>query len=97
MQLGDLVTVIGIIGGGAIMSLFEAKTDLFGAYGIGLFVGFFGYFLVLIFLVVISKNFNADWFLDGRRIKPVDPFEIPADVRPTIGAMGQKDNSNASD
>lgn len=67
VQLSDIVTLIGAIGGGAVLALFEAGTDLFGAYGIGLAVGFFGYFLVLVFLVGVSKNFDADWFLDGRR------------------------------
>lgn len=87
VQLSDLVTLIGVLGGGAIMALFPAKTDLFGAYGIGLAVGFFFYFLVLIFLVGISKNFDVDWFLDGRRKKPTGEYDIPADVRPTGGAM----------
>lgn len=96
VQLSDLVTVIGIIGGGSVLSLFEAKTDLFGAYGIGLFVGFFGYFLTLIFLVGISRNFNVDWFLDGRRIKPSEPFEIPGDVRPTITGMSDLNNNAAN-
>ncbi len=79
VQLSDLVTLIGILGGGAILTLFPARTDLFGAYGIGLFAGFFGYFLVLIILVGTSKNFDVDWFLDGRRRKPVDPFYLPGD------------------
>ena len=84
VQLGDLVTVIGIIGGGSILALFKEGTDLFGAYGIGLF----GYFLTLIFLVGSSENFNVDWFLDGRRKKAEDPFYIPDDIRATTGAMG---------
>ena len=67
VQLSDLVTVIGAIGGGAVLALFKQGTDLFGGYGIGLAIGFFGYFIVLIFLVGISKNFDVDWFLDGRR------------------------------
>lgn len=67
VQLSDLVTVIGAIGGGAVLVLFPAGTDMFGAYGIGLSIGFFGYFFSLICLVAISKNFDSDWFLDGRR------------------------------
>ena len=67
VQLSDLVTLVGVLGGGAILALFPARTDLFGAYGIGLFTGFFAYFLVLVFLVAISKNFGVDFFLDGRR------------------------------
>lgn len=80
VQLTDLVTLIGVIGGGAVLALFPARSDLFGAYGIGLFGGFFGYFLVLVILVGVSPNFTSDWFLDGRRIRPVEPFYIPAEV-----------------
>ena len=77
VQLSDLVTVIGVIGGSAVLALFPAGTDLFGAYGIGLAIGFFGYFIVLIFLVGISKNFDADWFLDGRRKMPDGTVLVP--------------------
>ena len=69
VQFSDLATVIGILGGGAIMALFPASTDLFGGYGIGLFIGFFSYFLYLNLQVRISKNFTVDWFLDGRSKK----------------------------
>ncbi|HET7039214.1 MAG TPA: hypothetical protein VFH97_04960 [Gemmatimonadales bacterium] len=67
VQLGDLVTLVGVLGGGAVLALFPARTDLFGAYGIGLFIGFFGYFLALIIMVSVSRNFGVDFFLDGRR------------------------------
>ena len=87
VQFSDLVTVIGVIGGAGILALFKPESDLFGAYGIGLAVGFFLYFIVLIILVAVSPNFNADWFLDGRRRKPTGDFEIPGTVRPTGGAM----------
>ena len=53
----DLVTLIGIIGGTAVLALFPAQSDLFGAYGLGLAIGFFGYFLVMVLLVAISSNF----------------------------------------
>ncbi len=69
VQFSDLATVIGILGGGAILALFPASTDLFGGYGIGLFIGFFSYFLYLNLQVRISKNFTVDWFLDGRSKK----------------------------
>ena len=87
VQLSDLVTLLGILGGGAITALFPARTDLFGAYGIGLFCGFFIYFIVLIFLVGISKKFGSDWFLDGRRKNLEKDEFIPGDVRGTAGAM----------
>src|SRR2546430_481404 len=62
VQLTDIVTLIGVLGGGAVLALFPARSDLFGAYGVGLFVGFFSYFLALIVLVGISKNFGVDFF-----------------------------------
>jgi hypothetical protein len=74
VQLGDIVTLIGAIGGAAVLALFDAKSDLFGAYGIGLAIGFFGYFTALLLLVRQStrttRNFDWDWFLDGRRKDP---------------------------
>ena len=66
VQLSDIVTLIGAIGGAAILALFPAKTDLFGAYGIGLASGFFVYFFILVILVNKAPGFSAAWFLDGR-------------------------------
>jgi len=83
VQLSDVVTLIGAVGGGAILALFPQGSDLFGAYGVGLFAGFFGYLLMLAVLVAVSDNFDRDWFLDGRRKKPIDPYYIPGDQRPT--------------
>lgn len=84
VQFSDLTTVIGIIGGAAITQLFgDGSTLLFGAYGIGLATGFFGYFICLLILVAISENFDSDWFLDGRRKKPQDPYEIPVSMEGT--------------
>jgi len=79
VQLSDLVTLIGVLGGGAILVIFPAKSDLFGAYGLGLATGYFLYFLALVILVSKSDNFTSDWFLDGRRKRPIEPFCIPDD------------------
>ncbi len=87
VQLNDVVTLIGILGGAAIQALFKPDGALFGAYGVGLAVGFFGYFFVLIILVGVSKNFDVDWFLDGRRRKPSGDYEIPDSVRASVNAM----------
>ena len=87
VQLTDLVTLLGILGGGAITALFPARTDLFGAYGIGLFGGFFTYFIFLIIWVKISKKFDSDWFLDGRRKNLDNDQFIPGDFRATTSAM----------
>jgi len=69
VRLGDLVTLIGAIGGAAILTLFPAKSELFGAYGIGLAAGFFGYYVLMLIFVAKSSNFTVEWFLDGRRKK----------------------------
>lgn len=79
VQLSDLVTLIGVLGGGAVLVIFPAKSDLFGAYGIGLATGYFLYFFVLVILVSRSNEFTSDWFLDGRRQRPLEPFYIPGD------------------
>ena len=44
--LGDIATVIGAVGGAAVTALFPAETGAFGAYCIGLALGFFGYVIV---------------------------------------------------
>lgn len=74
VTIGDITTVIGTIGGGAVLALFDKSSDMFGAYGVGLAVGFFGYFLILMLLVLKSPNFDSDWFLDGRRKDPADGY-----------------------
>jgi hypothetical protein len=78
VSASDLVTLIGVIGGTAVLKLFPSETDLFGAYGIGLAVGFFGYFLIMSWQVWRSPNFDRDYLLDGRRKRPVEPFYIPS-------------------
>ena len=77
IKLSDLVTLIGAIGGGAILALFPASSDLFGAYGIGLALGFFGYYMALLSYVAHSPNFDVDWFLDGRRKLPDGTWYVP--------------------
>lgn len=74
VQFSDITTLVGVIGGGAVTALFgEAASTLFGAYGIGLAVGFFAYFAVLVAMVQKSDGvFTWTWFLDGRRKAPKD-------------------------
>jgi hypothetical protein len=88
IQLGDLAAILGVVGGAAVLALFPAGTELFGAYATGLGVGFFAYFVVLVFLVMISPNFDADWFLDGRRKRPSDDQVIPLGTGETVHPMG---------
>ena len=70
VSIADITTVVGAIGGAAVLALFPAKSDLFGMYGLGLAAGFFGYFIVLTFLVARSANFDRDYLIDGRRKDP---------------------------
>ena len=88
VQLSDIVTLVGAIGGGAVLALFPAKSVLFGAYGIGLFIGFFGYLIVLVVLVKISDNFGVDYFLDGRRKALAQDQERPGGARPQTAMEG---------
>lgn len=92
IQLSDLTTLLGVIGGGAITALFgEAKTALFGAYGMGLAVGFFAYFVTLLVLVKMSNGvFTVTWFLDGRRKRLADDQEILGETRPTVAPMAMQ-------
>jgi hypothetical protein len=85
VSLSDVATIIGALGGAAVLALFPAKSVLFGAYGAGLAVGFFAYFLVLV-LIVLSQRGNQwtfEWFLDGRKPVPRDTQVVSTD-RPMI-------------
>jgi hypothetical protein len=95
--LGDLASLIGIIGGGTILALFPAGTVLFGAYGIGLGLGFFGYFVVLLIMVSRTNKFGVEWFLDGRRVRPRENEIIPQGTATTIRPMGDRSNVGNGD
>jgi NhaP-type Na+/H+ or K+/H+ antiporter len=41
--IGDIASVTGAVGGAAVTAAFQRETGAFGAYCIGLAVGFFGY------------------------------------------------------
>lgn len=96
VQFSDITTLVGAIGGGALLSLFDAEQGtlapiLFGYYGIGLAVGFFAYFLTLIILVRMSRGaFNATWFLDGRRLDPPAGWAIPEGAKQSVTPMASQ-------
>jgi hypothetical protein len=97
-NFGDLTTIIAVVGGGGVLALFPQRTDLFGAYGVGLAAGFFGYFVILAGLVSLSRNFDVDFFLDGRRRAPGDGYLIPPGARVTTAAMsGSVERDDAGD
>ena len=83
---GDLTGLIGVIGGSAVLTLFAQSSALFGAYGIGLALGFFGYFTSLKRMVKNSQNFSEDYFLDGRRKKLAEDEYIPTREEQAKGA-----------
>ena len=91
VTLGDIATMIGAVGGGAILALFPEGSQAFGWYGIGLSLGFFGYFLIL--LLVIRANRPTGWttsyLLDGRR-PPLSPSEDRA-AAPGMGHASDED------
>lgn len=86
VDFGDIITILGAIGGAAVTALFRSGTDLFGAYGIGLAIGFFLYYAILSTMVARSPNFDSDFFLDGRRKRPVEPFYIPEGWRGAVSS-----------
>jgi hypothetical protein len=72
VQFSDLTTLIGIIGGGSVMAIFKGgdvnEQEMFGAYGIGLFLGFFGYFVLLLTMIFITLSGVASLVhFDGKR------------------------------
>jgi hypothetical protein len=86
VDFGDIVTILGAIGGAGVLALFPSGTDLFGAYGIGLAIGFFLYYAILSSMVARSPNFDADFFLDGRRKKLAPDSFIPEGWRGAVSS-----------
>jgi len=94
VTVSDLVTLVGVLGGATILALFPAQTDLFGAYGVGLAIGFFGYFVTLLIMVRRSDKFDIDFFLDGRRKKDDGTMMVPELSDRSTAAMAIKPSSD---
>jgi hypothetical protein len=50
---------------------------------------------MLVLMVLRSPNFTIEWFLDGRRIPPAAPYEIPPEMTretrpPMEGPQGRR-------
>lgn len=75
--LSDIATVIGAVGGAAVTSLFNDFT--FGAYCIGLFLGFFSYLQTARSLArQAGKEAEViEWLGDAPHITPAPP-SVPA-------------------
>lgn len=91
--LANLTSVVGVLGGAAVLTLFPAGTRLFAAYSFGLALGFFAYLATLVVMVSRSDRFGVEWFLDGRR--PIlGPREyLPKTARETGAAMSGDDQA----
>jgi zinc transporter ZupT len=67
--LSDIATVIGAVGGGAVMGIFNSSR-LFAFYSFGLAAGFFAYFIV--FLLINDRATVADQ-MGGDKMTKIDP------------------------
>jgi ammonia channel protein AmtB len=61
-KLSDLATVVGVIGGGGVVTALFKSGDLFASYAIGLAIGFFLY-LIIGFLNE-GRSATAGWMFD---------------------------------
>ncbi len=55
----DIATVVGALGGAAVLALFPAKSTLFGWYAVGLAIGFFVYVLILLGIAAAHGKLSA--------------------------------------
>lgn len=73
--LSELLTLLGVLGGAAVMSLFKDDA-LFGWYAIGLVLGFVAYFAVG--LLLYGKQELQPWRIAQRPPPPAPPASPPA-------------------
>jgi uncharacterized membrane protein YeaQ/YmgE (transglycosylase-associated protein family) len=67
--ISDLTAIIGTLGGGAVLSLFDKNSGMFSWYAVGLAIGFFGYVILLLALGLFSKQITLSDLLDGSKTK----------------------------
>jgi hypothetical protein len=101
LSFSDITTRASVGGVGALAKFgfsAGASASTFGAYSIGLAAGFFSYLLMFFILVSRSENFDTDWFFDGRRKDPVQPYSIPTGtavtVRPAVAPLASLPRSH---
>ena len=74
--LSDIATVVGAVGGAAVLSLFPAETNAFGAYSVGLAIGFFAYLIVA--GIVETRASRNKAFKEINRFLGSEPVETTA-------------------
>jgi len=57
--LSDIATVIGAVGGGAVLALFPMEGGRFDIYAIGLATGFFFYLVLSLVIIAVTKDGSA--------------------------------------
>lgn len=80
-SLSDIATVIGAVGGATVTGLFPTKTGAFGAYCIGLAIGFFAY-------LARASNPNAPAWL-GEAPSAQQTIEGGGGLKPTAPKVGR--------
>jgi hypothetical protein len=68
-DIKDIGTLIGAIGGGAILDLYDKSGPLFGIYAIGLLAGAVLYLVV--FWKLVGKDKMAEWITSGKANAPL--------------------------
>ena len=67
--LTDIATIVGALGGAAVINLFDPKGPLFGAYAVGLAVGFFGYYAL--FRKLVGQSALREAVVEDNRRSPL--------------------------
>ncbi|MGW8762592.1 hypothetical protein ACWGN5_08845 [Streptomyces sp. NPDC055815] len=87
-RIADLVTIIAALGGGAVVNNQFAEPDLFAAYGIGLFAGFFGYFVAGLLVDRSEARAKA-------RLRAEATAELPARAEGSDSVPAPRDEAGA--
>lgn len=77
--LSDLITILGVIGGAAVIALFRSD-GLFGWYSIGLVIGFFAYFGIG--LMLYGEQELQPWRIEN--IHPTPRPDTQSNVHPDV-------------
>jgi len=85
-SMSDIGAVIGAVGGAAVTALFPRETGAFGAYCIGVAVGFFGYLVSAMILAARTGTLSSvnEW-LGEPPTPPADPGTSNYGLPPTAG------------
>jgi hypothetical protein len=70
--ISDIAAVIGAVGGATVTAHFQADTNAFGWYSIGLAIGFFGYLITAMLLTTSTRLDKVNEWLGERPPVSVD-------------------------